>query len=93
MGKTLSIFDYDNIIPAYGFGDESTTDVGIFPLKKDGSDCAGFEEVLRVYNEITPGVELSGPTNFVPLIERSIEICKKKQSVRNLIFYLVSTVA
>lgn len=79
----MSKFDQDGIIPAYGFGDDITTDQKIFPLKADGTHCRGFEEVLQVYNQTTPKIELSGPTNFVPLIEKAIEICKEKKSVRD----------
>lgn len=99
MGKTLSHFAEDGMIPVYGFGDERTTDEKIFALKAaatsaaaaktskrtievDDAFCPGFEEVLAIYNRVTPQVELAGPTNFVPLIEKSIEICQKKSSVR-----------
>lgn len=39
------------MIPAFGFGDERTTDQAIFSLKSDGSYCKGFEEVLNVSSE------------------------------------------
>lgn len=49
------------------FGDATTTDKGCFPFFPDRF-CLGFQEVLSRYCEITPNVQLSGPTNFAPVI-------------------------
>jgi len=76
MGKTLAPLASGGYIPAYGFGDIRTSDTTIFGLKENGY-CLSFDEVLQMYNAITPKIILSGPTNFAPLIYQAIEICKE----------------
>ncbi|GMP26427.1 hypothetical protein CsSME_00002865 [Camellia sinensis var. sinensis] len=52
IGRTLSPFDEDNLIPCFGFGD------GYF--YPDHRYCNGFEEALSRYREIVPYIKLSG---------------------------------
>ncbi|KAB1221643.1 E3 ubiquitin-protein ligase RGLG2 [Morella rubra] len=73
IGRTLSDFDEDNLIPCYGFGDATTHDQDVFSFYEDRL-CNGFEEVLSRYREIVPHVHLSGPTSFAPIIETAIGI-------------------
>lgn len=77
IGRTLEVFDDDKLIPTFGFGDETTTNIGVFPFKPDGSPCYRFNEVLDRYRIITPQIKLSGPTNFAPIINKTIEIVKQ----------------
>ena len=44
MGRTLEAFDDDKLIPAFGFGDRTTTDRDAFPFLPD-RPCHGFAEV------------------------------------------------
>ena len=64
----------------FGFGDKFSQGEKVFPLVPDENFpekyCEGFEEVLEVYNKKTPKIKLHGPTNFAPLIKKSIEIVK-----------------
>ncbi|GER38463.1 indole-3-glycerol phosphate synthase [Striga asiatica] len=62
IGRTLSKFDEDNLIPCFGFGDEI---------------CEGFEEVLSRYRELVPQLRLAGPTSFAPVIEMAITIVEQ----------------
>jgi E3 ubiquitin-protein ligase RGLG len=84
IGQTLVSFDDDNLIPAFGFGDVTTSDKSVFPFLPD-RPCHGFEEVLQRYEEITPRIALSGPTSFAPAIEASIEIVKQTGSYHILV--------
>jgi len=80
IGRTLEPFDDTHLIPAFGFGDKTTTDRACFPFFPDRRPCKGFAEVLQRYTEIVPNVILSGPTNFAPVIREAISIVKKEKS-------------
>ncbi|GLU11357.1 hypothetical protein SLE2022_281120 [Rubroshorea leprosula] len=77
IGKTLAVFDEDNMIPCYGFGDASTHDQDVFSFFPDERFCHGFEEVLGRYREIVPHLNLAGPTSFAPIIEMAMNIVEQ----------------
>ncbi|KAK7302164.1 hypothetical protein RJT34_13045 [Clitoria ternatea] len=77
IGKTLSSFDEDNLIPCFGFGDASTHDQEVFSFYPDEKFCQGFEEVLSRYRELVPQLKLAGPTSFAPVIEMAITIVEQ----------------
>uniref|UniRef100_A0A2P2LX46 Uncharacterized protein MANES_13G021000 n=1 Tax=Rhizophora mucronata TaxID=61149 RepID=A0A2P2LX46_RHIMU len=60
IGRTLSTFDEDNLIPCFGFGDASTHDQDVFSFYPDERFCNGFEEVLERYRELIPQLRLAG---------------------------------
>ncbi|KAJ6821283.1 E3 ubiquitin-protein ligase RGLG2-like isoform X1 [Iris pallida] len=74
IGRTLSAFDEDNLIPSFGFGDASTHDQDVFSFYPDGRPCHGFPEALSRYREIVPVLRLAGPTSFAPIIEMAMTI-------------------
>ncbi|KAL4221123.1 hypothetical protein ACF0H5_019382 [Mactra antiquata] len=84
LGETLESFDDDGLIPAFGFGDVTTRDRGVFPFLT-GSYCHGFHSVLSAYDSIAQRVHLSGPTNFAPLINAAIDIVKNTKSYHILV--------
>lgn len=84
LGETLEPFDDDGFIPAFGFGDVSTKDTGVFPFLSEGY-CAGFQTVLSAYDSIAQRVRLSGPTNFAPLIYKAIDIVRHTKSYHILV--------
>ncbi|XWS44683.1 hypothetical protein CRYUN_Cryun15aG0068700 [Craigia yunnanensis] len=74
IGRTLSPFDEDNLIPCFGFGDASTQDKYVFSFYHDHRPCHGFEEALARHREIVPHLKLAGPTSFAPIINAAIDI-------------------
>jgi len=85
IARTLEPFDEDHLIPVFGFGDATTTDRAVFPLKTDGSPCFGLTEVLARYADVVQTVQLSGPTSFVPLINKAIEIVRAERQYHILV--------
>ncbi|KAG5090270.1 hypothetical protein JHK82_049048 [Glycine max] len=77
IGKTLSAFDEDNLIPCFGFGDASTHDQDVFSFYSEERFCNGFEEVLTRYRQIIPSLKLAGPTSFAPIIEMAMTIVEQ----------------
>ncbi|CAK4745694.1 hypothetical protein LEN26_016778 [Aphanomyces euteiches] len=85
LGRTLEAFDDDRLIPVFGFGDVTTGGSACFPFLPDGLVCHGFAQVLERYNQITPLMQLAGPTNFAPVIREAIQICKTQMSYHILV--------
>ncbi|KAF6145366.1 hypothetical protein GIB67_004463 [Kingdonia uniflora] len=77
IGRTLSAFDEDNLIPCFGFGDASTHDQDVFNFYPEERTCNGFEEALTRYREIVPNLRLAGPTSFSPIIEMAMTIVEQ----------------
>jgi E3 ubiquitin-protein ligase RGLG len=84
VGNTLSFFDDDSKIPAFGFGDVETAPKGCFEFFDDKS-CSGTDEVLSRYREIASKIKMAGPTNFAPVIRKAIEIVKKTRKFHVLV--------
>jgi E3 ubiquitin-protein ligase RGLG len=84
IGQTLSVFDDDGLIPAYGFGDIYTKAEKVFPFYPD-RPCTGFDEVLTRYSEITPGIQMLGPTNFGPIVREATAIVKATKAYHVLL--------
>lgn len=93
MCTALAPFDDDNLIPAYGFGDDRTTDKTVFSFCSNGaaeSPCVKLEGVLTAYNSIiqqihAETIKMSGPTTFAPLIYKAIEIVKQEMQYHILL--------
>ncbi|EYU34755.1 hypothetical protein ABFS82_11G132200 [Erythranthe guttata] len=77
IGKTLAVFDEDNLIPCFGFGDAYTHDQDVFSFYPDERVSNGFEEVLSRYRELVPQLKLAGPTSFAPIIEMAMTVVEQ----------------
>ncbi|EOA13566.1 hypothetical protein CARUB_v10026627mg [Capsella rubella] len=77
IGRTLSPFDEDDLIPCFGFGDVTTRDQYVFSFYPENKSCQGLENAVKRYREIVPHLKLSGPTSFAPVIDAAINIVEQ----------------
>ena len=95
IGAALSVFDDDNLIPAFGFGDKETSHDSIFDLnsgQKCGAEfgvaaepCEGFDTVLAKYSARVKDRILWGKTTFHPLINEAARIAREEESFHILV--------
>ncbi|ELP87826.1 copine, putative [Entamoeba invadens IP1] len=85
MGRTLEKFDDDRLIPVFGFGDKTTGGNAVFDLSQEKKPFLGMAAALERYKQIIPSITLSGPTSFVPIINKAIEIVKETKQYHILV--------
>lgn len=77
VGQVVIEYDDDKLVPAFGYG--AKIDGGptshCFPLNLNPENpfCKGPAGVLLAYTSIIPRIELSGPTNFAPIINECVK--------------------
>ena len=74
LGRTLSSFDEDSLIPAYGFGCVETKSSRLFSFLSGDRPVHTLQGVLQRYRQLAPHVRLSGGTSFAPAIHKACEI-------------------
>ena len=83
VGTILLNYDYDKMIPAFGFGAKThfpqvngNSTNHCFPLsgRMDILQAAGLDGLMSMYANALTNVSLSGPTYFGPIIDQFIQI-------------------
>lgn len=74
IARTLAAFDDDDLIPCYGFGDNTTGDRAIFSFFPQDRPANGLQGAVQRYRQVAPLVKLAGPTSFAPLIRHAMRL-------------------
>eukprot|EP00892_Ulva_mutabilis_P002223 jgi/Ulvmu1/12000/UM083_0013.1 len=75
--QTLSAFDDDQMISAYGFGDVSSRDKALFSFAPEDQQIHSLPNLLQAYAHMVPHVQLSGPTSFAPAINKALDVVRQ----------------
>ena len=94
VGMVIMDYDYDKMIPAYGFGAKlpGTNQANFcFPLNGNSQNpfLQSYQGVLQAYNQILPTLEFAGPTNFSPIIEESIKAVRAGFQQNKMIYSIL----
>merc|ERR1719335_1132547 len=73
------------MINAYGFGDARSKSKLVFSFNEDDTPCLGLGDVLKRYERIVQCANLSGPTNFAPIIRQATELVRRSKEYHILL--------
>jgi len=92
-GNIIAFYDYDQKFPVYGYGallrNESNAN-HCFPVNfSEDPNVNSIENILPAYRNCLLNVKLYGPTNFAPLIRKTINIAQHSQKNRDIYYVLM----
>eukprot|EP00042_Codosiga_hollandica_P043619 m.415668 g.415668 ORF g.415668 m.415668 type:complete len:556 (-) comp56603_c0_seq1:144-1811(-) len=92
----LSYYDTDRLFPSFGFGGKphgSSVVSHDFALNGNAANpyCAGVPGVLDAYASAITHVDLSGPTNFAPVILHAMAVAREARSRLSYLVLLIIT--
>ncbi|XP_030876689.1 copine-4-like, partial [Leptonychotes weddellii] len=92
VGEICQDYDSDKMFPAFGFGARIPPEYTVshdfaINFNEDNPECAGIQGVVEAYQSCLPKLQLYGPTNIAPIIQKvaksaSEETNTKEASVR-----------
>lgn len=95
VGEIIQDYDSDKLFPALGFGarmsDNSVHHDFALNFNPSNPNCNGIKGVLDAYYYSLKNVQLYGPTNFSPVINRVAQIAAMNQDGTNYYVLLIIT--
>ncbi|XP_069767327.1 copine-4 isoform X4 [Narcine bancroftii] len=75
VGEICQDYDSDKMFPAFGFGARIPPDFKVshdfaINFNEDNPECAGIQGVVEAYQKCLPKIQLYGPTNIAPIIQK-----------------------
>ncbi|XP_044151383.1 copine-4 [Bufo gargarizans] len=75
VGEICQDYDSDKMFPAFGFGARIPPEFKVshdfaINFNEDNPECAGIQGVVEAYQNCLPKLQLYGPTNIAPIIQK-----------------------
>uniref|UniRef100_A0A672SFY7 Copine-4 n=1 Tax=Sinocyclocheilus grahami TaxID=75366 RepID=A0A672SFY7_SINGR len=94
VGEICQDYDSDKMFPAFGFGAQIPPDFKVshdfaVNFDEDNPECAGIQGVVDAYQNCLPKVQLYGPTNIAPIIQKVANSASEEMHTKEAMEYFI----
>uniref|UniRef100_A0A667ZHB9 Copine 4 n=1 Tax=Myripristis murdjan TaxID=586833 RepID=A0A667ZHB9_9TELE len=94
VGEICQDYDSDKMFPAFGFGARIPPDFKVshdfaVNFNEDNPECAGIQGVVEAYQTCLPKLQLYGPTNIAPIIQKVASSASQELHTKEAMQYFI----
>lgn len=94
VGEICQDYDSDKMFPVYGFGARIPPDFKVshdfaINFNEDNPECAGIQGVVQAYQNCLPKLQLYGPTNIAPIIQKVAKSASEETNTKEASQYFI----
>ncbi|MBN3305540.1 CPNE4 protein, partial [Amia calva] len=94
VGEICQDYDSDKMFPAFGFGARIPPDFKVshdfaVNFNEDNPECAGIQGVVEAYQNCLPKIQLYGPTNIAPIIQKVAKSASEEMHTKEAMQYFI----
>ncbi|XP_075443215.1 copine-4 [Ascaphus truei] len=94
VGEICQDYDSDKMFPAFGFGARIPPEYKVshdfaINFNEDNPECAGIQGVVEAYQNCLPKLQLYGPTNIAPIIQKVAKSASEETHTMEAMQYFI----
>ncbi|KAL3980109.1 copine-4 [Oreochromis niloticus] len=94
VGEICQDYDSDKMFPAFGFGARIPPDYKVshdfaVNFNEENPECAGIQGVVEAYQACLPKLQLYGPTNIAPIIQKVAKSASQEVHTKEAMQYFI----
>ncbi|XP_064411005.1 copine-4 isoform X3 [Latimeria chalumnae] len=94
VGEICQDYDSDKMFPAFGFGARIPPEYKVshdfaVNFNEDNPECTGVQGVVEAYQNCLPKIQLYGPTNIAPIIQKVAKSASEETNTKEASQYFI----
>ncbi|KAM8827038.1 copine-4 isoform X1 [Synchiropus splendidus] len=94
VGEICQDYDSDKMFPAFGFGAQIPPDFKVshdfaVNFNEENPECAGIQGLVEAYQACLPKLQLYGPTNIAPIIQKVAHSASQEVHTKEAMQYFI----